>query len=415
MKKLFAVTTTAAFVLTSVGAPAFAQEDEISIGGLVWLDRNGDRVAGDEPGLAGEKAVRIAKADGGEVVGEYTTDAEGRYAAKDLPAGKYRVSFISDRYRLTTVPNVVTEGGAVDFGAQGYGVAGRSFFDRNGDGLRQADEDLLSPGTLNGKPIAVSREDGQFSVEDLPAGEYEFIAADYTQRGLALVEPKGTEQIDWATGELRFKLGELEGPAPLDALYLEAKADIAVSAAVTPTKDTHTVGDRAQVEVTLSNKGNVPVTPSVVMAEFAVKVLKHSDNVKFVEGRHDDFETTRKILPGEQARVTFEVELNDVTFDEVWPIVRFNFGHLKDVDRRNNVARLPIKVVEKGAETTAPVTSPSETTAAPTTTTTAAVAQAGNRSGLASTGASPLGFIGLGALLLAAGTSAFFVARRRRS
>ncbi|HUQ57554.1 hypothetical protein [Lentzea sp.] len=38
------------------------------------------------------------------------------------------------------------------------------------------------------------------------------------------------------------------------------------------------------------------------------------------------------------------------------------------------------------------------------------VAKAGNSSGLASTGASPLGFLGLGALLLAA-----FSAARRRS
>jgi LPXTG-motif cell wall-anchored protein len=42
------------------------------------------------------------------------------------------------------------------------------------------------------------------------------------------------------------------------------------------------------------------------------------------------------------------------------------------------------------------------------------VAQAGTKAGLASTGASPLGFLALGALLLAAGTSAFFLARRRR-
>ncbi|MGW6443881.1 SdrD B-like domain-containing protein [Lentzea sp. NPDC055074] len=416
MKKLFAVTTTAAFVLSAAGTPALAQEEKVSISGLVWLDRNGDKVAGaDEPGLAGEKVVRITKS-GGELVGEYTTDDKGVYSAKDLPAGKYHVNFIRSRYLPTGRSSATTEGGTVDFGARGFGIAGHSFFDRNKDGLRQADEDLLSPGTLNGKPIAVSREDGAFSVDDLPAGDYEFVAADYTQRGLALVEPKGTLPIDWATGTLRFKLGELEGPGPLDAVYFEARADIAVAAAVTPVKKTYTVGDRIDVEVTLSNKGDVPVTPSVVMAEFAVKLLKHSDNVKFVDGRDDDFETTTKILPGQQAVVTFQVELNDVTFDEVWPIVRFNFGHLKDVDRKNNVVRLPVEVVEKGAETTAPTTtSETSATAAPATTTTQVVAQAGSRSGLASTGASPLGFIGLGALLLAAGTSAFLIARRRRS
>ncbi|WP_285637046.1 LPXTG cell wall anchor domain-containing protein [Lentzea sp. NBRC 102530] len=38
-----------------------------------------------------------------------------------------------------------------------------------------------------------------------------------------------------------------------------------------------------------------------------------------------------------------------------------------------------------------------------------------SRTGLASTGASVFGFLGLGALLLAGGAAAFFVARRRRA
>ena len=134
-----------------------------------------------------------------------------------------------------------------------------------------------------------------------------------------------------------------------------------------------------------------------------------------LNGRDDEFETVSKILPGQQVEVTLKVELNDVTFDEVWPIARFNFGHLKDVDHKNNVVRLPIKVVEKSTTTEPSAPSSTSQTAAPTTTTTPAVAKAGNSSGLASTGASPLGFLGLGALLLAAGTAAFLVARRRRS
>ena len=76
--------------------------------------------------------------------------------------------------------------------------------------------------------------------------------------------------------------------------------------------------------------------------------------------------------------------------------------------------KIPVEVVEKSVETTAPVT-PTTAAAPPTTTTEPAIAKAGNGSGLASTGASPLGFIGLGALLLAAGASAFPIARRRRS
>ncbi|WP_439662272.1 SdrD B-like domain-containing protein [Lentzea sp. HUAS TT2] len=416
MKKLGAVAMTAAFVLTAVGTPALAQEEKISIGGLVWFDRDGDRKVGaEEAGLAGEKVVKITK--DGELVGEYTTDDKGMYSARDLPAGKYEVTASTGgRYKNTTPYRVVTEGGTVDFGVQGRSIAGLSFYDKNLDGRPQADEERLSPGTLNGKPIAVSGEGGVFSVEDLPAGKYEFVAADYTARGLTLVEPLGTLPIDWATGRIEFTLGELEGPGPLNAVYADAKADIALEFAITPAKDVYTVGDQIDLKVTLSNKGNAPVAPTFVLGSFGAKLLSHSDNVTLSPGTDEDFSLNDKILPGKQAEVALKIELNDVTYTEVHAMARFNFGRLPDVNRRNNVAVKPIKIVEKGAETTTPPSS-STPTAAPTTTTTTdqAVAKAGNKSGLASTGASPLGFLGLGALLLAAGVGAFFVARRRRS
>ena len=332
MKKLSAVAMTAAFVLTSVGSPAVAQEDKIFIGGLVWLDRNGDHKAGDEAVLAGEKVVKITKDGTGELVGEYTTDDKGMYVARDLPTGKY-----------------------------------------------------------------------------------EFVAADYTGRGLTLVEPAGTNAIDWATGRLGFTLGEGEGAAPLIALYADAKADMALETAITPAKDVYTVGDQIDLKLTLSNKGNAPVAPTFVLGSFAAKLVSHSDNVTLQPGTDEDFSVKDKILPGKQVEVALKIELNDVTYTEVHAMVRFGFGRLPDVNHRNNVVMTPIKIVEKGTETTTPPSSSTQTAAPTTTTTDAAVAKAGNESGLASTGASPLGFLGLGALLLAAGTAAFFVARRRRS
>jgi LPXTG-motif cell wall-anchored protein len=150
------------------------------------------------------------------------------------------------------------------------------------------------------------------------------------------------------------------------------------------------------------------------MASFAAKLLSSSSNVKSIGGHAYEFETVDKILPGDRVEVVLKVELNDTAFTEVWPIVRFNFGYLKDVDHKNNVVRLPIKVVEKSTSTS-PTTPSSTGTTTPTITTTPAVAKAGNNSGLASTGASVLGFLGLGALLLAGGLGALFVARRRRS
>lgn len=414
MRKLFAAAMAAA-LLVPVAGTAAAQEDKIFIGGLVWLDRNGDGKVAGEPGLAGEKAVKITKFDGGELVGEYTTDDNGVYAARDLPAGKYVVRVSGERYRPTTTRNVVTEGGTVDFGLRGSSVAGRSFFDRNRDGSRQADEELLSPGTLNGKPIPVSREDGQFSVEDLPFGRYKFVAADYSARGLALAKPLGARPIDWATGTLEFTLGELEGPGPLDALYFEPKADGAIDEVmISPAKDTYTVGDQVEVKIKLANKGDVPGKLNVIMFSFAdVKVLSRSDNVT---GANDNFFTAVPMLPGESITVEMKLELASTKIEEIYPFAHPFIGRFKDVDRSNQGLKVKksIKVVEKGAETTTPTTTPATTT--PTTTTTPpVVTNVSNRGGLASTGASVLGFIALGSLLLVAGAGAFLVARRRRS
>ena len=262
MKKFFAVAMTAALVLPAAATSAAAQDEKITIEGLVWLDRNGDKKFDGEAVLAGEaKIVKISKHGGGDVVGEYATDDKGRYAARDLPAGKYDVQVSGARYTPTTSRTVTSEGGTVDFGVRGAGISGHSFHDRNRDGVRQTGEELLSPGTLNGKPIGMPGEDGQFSVDDLPFGKYEFVAADYTQRGLALVKPTGTYPIDWATGTLEFTLGEFEGPAPLEVLYFEAKADIAVSAAVVPAKASYVIGEQIDVKLTLTNKGDTPIVP----------------------------------------------------------------------------------------------------------------------------------------------------------
>jgi uncharacterized membrane protein len=189
---------------------------------------------------------------------------------------------------------------------------------------------------------------------------------------------------------------------------------MALTSVITPVKDTYTLGDQIDLKLTLSNKGNVPVAPTFVLGSFSAKLLSHSDNVTLQPGTDEDFTVKDKILPGKQVEVALKIELNDVTYTEVHVMTRFGFGRLPDVDHKNNVVSTKIKVVEKSTAT--PTTT--ETAVAPTTTTTTtspAVAKAGNKSGLASTGASPLGFLGLGSLLLAAGLGAFFVARRRRS
>lgn len=427
MKKFFAVAMTAALVLPVAATSAAAQGETITVEGLFYIDRNGDNTfnAGENVRANGP-GVTILVQGTNERVGTFPTGPDGRYKAV-LPKGpKYVTSSLEPDYSSTKLGHDVSAPRTdADYPLRGYFLNGFTFVDANGDGVKQGDEKThggkvkVTGKAQSGAEVDVEAEagaDGSYQL-DLPLGALTVTAPDLTTGGLALAQPKSDQDIDWLTGTRAIVPPGGERNVRVDLRYLEAKADIALAAAVTPVKDAYVLGEQIDVKLTLSNKGNVPVVPSVVMAEFVAKLVSHSDNVKFVNGSDDDFVTTSKILPGQQADVVLKVELNDLTFDKVQPIVRFNYGNLKDVDRKNNVLVPPIaiKVVEKGTTTQPSAPSSTTTTAAPTTTTNPAVAQAGNKSGLASTGASPLGFIGLGALLLAAGVGAFFVARRRRS
>ena len=424
MKKVCVVTMTAALVLTATGAPAAAQRDGmINISGLIYMDRNGDNAYDAGDGIrAWGAGVRITNQDTKQ---SFTAPvgADGRYAVHNLPKGPTYVvenldivNYVSTKIGFNTT-ETVTNG---DFPLLGRIVRGLSFVDANRDGVKQADEKAttgsvkVSGKAQDGSTVdaeATPGENGEYVI-DMPIGDFT-LTAPILPGGLALAEPKAATDIDWLTGTRVLTPNADNRTQRLDLRYFEAKADIAVDAVVTPAKDVYTLGEQIKVKVTLSNKGDVPVAPSFVMSNFAAKLLEHSGNVKLTD-RNYDFQVLDKILPGKHIDVMLDIELNDVEFTEVWPIVRFNLGSLRDVDTKNNIVRKPIKVVEK---TTTP-SSPSETTTAPTTTTTTtqpAVAKAGNNSGLASTGASPLGFIALGSLLLVAGAGAFLLARRRRS
>ncbi|SER34583.1 hypothetical protein [Lentzea albida] len=424
MKKFFAVAMTAAFVLPSAAVSAAAQGETITVEGLFYIDRNGDNAfTAGENVRAGGPGVQIRVQGTNELVGTFPTGPDGRYRAV-LPKGpKYVTSSLEKDYSSTRLGHDASESRTdADYPLRGYFLNGVTFVDTNGDGVKQAEEkthggkvkvtgQVHSGAQFSGE--AQAGPDGAYQL-DLPFGALTLTAPDLTKDGLALAKPRTASDVDWVSGTTAL-VGADNREVRADVRYVEARADIALSASVVPAKDSYVLGEQVDVKLTLANKGNVPVVPSVVMAEFVAKLVSHSDNIKLINGRDDEFETVAKILPGEQADVVLKVELNDLTFDKVQPIVRFNFGNLQDVDRKNNVLLPPIavKVVEKG--TTAPTTSTSPSQSAVPTTTAPAVAKAGNGSGLASTGASVFGPLALGAVLLAVGASAFFVARRRRS
>ncbi|MGI5504002.1 SdrD B-like domain-containing protein [Lentzea sp. CA-135723] len=402
MKKLFAAATTAAIALTA-GTPALAQDATISIEGQAWLDRNTNRAYDEgEVLLANEPGGTIVKDDSGEVVATFATDANGRYAVKDLPAGKYRVEHpVTTRYNFLP-EHRTTEGGTVHLRFYGSWFEVNSFLDTNLDFVRQPDEELLDAGTLNGKPLPKPGEDGKVVVNDLPFGDFVYAAADHSARNLRLA--------DGATRTKNFRLEKFDNAEHLDARHVAIKGDLAVEMPVlTPSKDVYVRDEEADVVIKITNKGEAPEKASFVLASYYAKTLSMSDNVVSVNDRGYEWQTREPLAPGASVDVKMRVkfvEAKDQTLHVIVQPSRFFKEPFGD-----NVAIRKIEVVEPGAETT---TSAPTSTAAPATTD-QAVAKAGNSSGLASTGASPLGFLGLGALLLAAGASAFFVARRRRS
>ncbi|MCX2948329.1 hypothetical protein [Lentzea sp. NEAU-D7] len=417
MRNTFAVATTAALVLTATGAPALAQDETISITGRVFVDHNGNGTFDEGDGVrVGGPGVRITDEDG------RTTDLpvgpSGMYRVQKLLKSTYKVETL-DVVNYTTAKSSYTTSETVtggDFALVGQVAKGIAYVDANGDGAKQADEKSVTEGirvtgtARDGSPVDVTRTagaDGAYRF-DLPLGDHTLTAPLLNADNLVLGKPNAATDIDWATG-----IRKLTGPAEqVDLRYITAAANITVKGSLVPAKDTYVVGEEITAKVRLVNTGNAPVMPTIGLGQFHAKVLRHSDNLE-AEGS-TQFELEHRIVPGATEEIELTFTPTGTIFTAFNLVVFDSMRALKDVDTTDNVLLISTKVVEKGAETTAPATT--TTTVAPaTTTTTQAVAQAGNKSGLASTGASPLGFLALGSVLLAAGASAFFLARRRRS
>lgn len=422
MRTIFAAGTTAALVLLATGAPVLAQDETMNITGRVYFDHNGNDVydAGDgvrewSPG------IRVTDQKDGRTF-TAPVGAGGRYAVYNLARSTYLVENL-DLVNYTsaktsfTASDTVTDG---DFPLVGHLVKGLSFVDTNGDGTRQADEKpatgeiKVTGRAKDGSAVdqaATPGADGSYAI-DLPLGEFT-LKAPHAGAGLALAKPRAATDIDWATGVRTISVASTGKTEQVDLRYFAAKANVTVKGALSPAKDTYLVGEQITAKVKLLNSGDVPVAPQLGLGLWDAKVVRHSDNL--VAEVATQFALRNRVLPGETAEVELTFATNNTSFT-LFKLSAFgSFGGLADVDESDNFLQFPVKVVEKSAETTAPATSTTAAAAPATTTTTQAVAKAGNKTGLASTGASPLGFLALGTLLLAAGTGAFFMARRRRS
>ncbi|WAB82259.1 isopeptide-forming domain-containing fimbrial protein [Microcella daejeonensis] len=181
-----------------------------SIGDLVWFDRDRDgSVDAGEPGVPGVTVTLVWAGFDGDLAttadnltSVTTTDAAGAYLVEGLPAGEYSVavstlpagaSVSSDPLGGTSATVTTSLGAAEQERGQDFGVVGDAslgdlvWLDRNGDGVRDADEPgivgatleiigLGADGVLGGGDDAVfgvtTDADGLYSLDGLLPGDY---------------------------------------------------------------------------------------------------------------------------------------------------------------------------------------------------------------------------------------------------
>ncbi|WP_461123568.1 hypothetical protein [Saccharothrix stipae] len=406
------------------GPLAVAQDDTVTLEGLVWFDRDADGVVdAGEPPLVNRLPVEVYNASTKAFLGEYRTDANGRYKAVDLPDVPLAIYNRNAGIFEATTPatfNPVSGGGTFDFGVRGGTVRGFSFFDLDRDGVRQTHEPdvpgaptvRLVHGIVDVAP-ATRGVGGEYEFTDVPVGSDVSIVADNAPE-LKLAPPVTEHDIDPATRQKKIVVRAGEATR-VDVRYTYLDADFVAGAPrLEPARDAYRVGDVVTLVVPVTNRGEASDNPAMVVFGATPEFLSANDLVKVISPGQE-FSLHHPIAVGETVDVRLTYRLDDPEFDQFHLLIRpFSaLGH-KETNFGDNHAKVPLKYTT-GEQTTTTSPTATTTTATTTTTTTAAVAQvAGGSSGLASTGASPLSFLAVGVLLLGAGALTFLAARRRR-
>lgn len=159
-----------------------------SLGGVVFLDRDGDGVRGpDESGLPGV-AIELRDQNNTTSLGTTTTAADGSYRFDHLEAGVYNVVQTQPAGLRTSTPNVFTTTVTVaglsgqNFGEVPGRLTGLVFRDDNANGTREANEPGIAGVTVTltgtdaaGRPVnrtAITALDGTYVFDDLVGGNY---------------------------------------------------------------------------------------------------------------------------------------------------------------------------------------------------------------------------------------------------
>jgi hypothetical protein len=407
------------------GPLALAQDDTVTLDGLVWFDRDADGVVdAGEPPLVDQLPVGVYNASTKELIGEYRTDANGRYRAAglpDVPLAIYnRNAGIFEATTKATF-NPVTGGGTFDFGVRGGTVRGFSFYDVDRDGVRQTSESDV-PGAPTVRLIrhtpagdvevapATRGVNGEYEFTDVPVGSDGSIVADKAPE-LKLAPPVSEHDVDPATRrkDIVVRAGET---TRVDVRYTYLDADfVAGTPRLEPAEDAYRLGDVVTFVVPVTNKGEAPDNPVMVVFDSTPEFLSAGDGVEVITPGQE-FRLTGPMAVGATVDVRLTYRLDKPEFEQFHLLVRpFSaLGH-RETNFKDNHAIVPLKY----ATGEQPTTTTTTTTPSSTTTTTPAVVQvAGGSSGLASTGAAPFPLAAIGGLLLGAGALAFLAARRRR-
>lgn len=196
------------------------------IDGYVFCDEDGDKVKGaTEPGIAG---VTIKLSNGAET----TTDANGYYAfGTCLEAGTYTItaplSFDGkDILTSDTIQVTIDEGGESHDNNFGYEccvskITGVLFCDKNYNGVKDADEDVLPGVTITlknfwwqTKGTTVTDSNGAYEFSGLSNGIY-FVIAPETASGLKRIEDCWSMvwlcECKTVVRNIRYKGGKISG------------------------------------------------------------------------------------------------------------------------------------------------------------------------------------------------------------
>ncbi|MEV8441448.1 SdrD B-like domain-containing protein [Actinosynnema sp. NPDC051121] len=423
----FAALFTAVGVAALVSPLAVAEENTVTLEGLVWFDRNANGVVdAGEPPLANGRGVEVYDVATKSLIKAYGTDANGHYKAEGLPDVPLTVHTPNTDVFEATTPatfNPVTGGGRFDFGVRGGTVRGFSFNDANRDGVRQTYESdvpgaptVRLVGGKDDRAPATRGVNGEYEFRDVPVGTWlpMSIVADVAPE-LKLADPVTEFDIDPGTRQKPFvvRAGET---ARVDVRYTYLDADfVAGTPRLEPAEDAYRLGDVVTLVVPVTNKGEAPDNPVMVVFDSTPEFVSAGDGVEVITPGQE-FRLTGPMAVGATVDVRLTYRLDKPEFEQFHLLIRpFSaLGH-RETNFKDNHAIVPLKYASGEQSTT--TTPPTTTTASPTTTTTttpAAVQVAGSSSGLAGTGAAPFPLVAIGGLLLGAGALTFLAARRRR-